>query len=89
MTVKEFCKKYNIAFQTVYKKIKRHKNKELAEHITKNKGSPVELDDYAVDFLKPQKIKNEEVNQKSKAIGQENKRLNSELERLRVKYDDM
>jgi len=52
MTVKEFCEKYNISFQTVYKKIKRHKNKELAEHITKNTSSPVEFDDYAVEFLK-------------------------------------
>ena len=53
MTIKEYCEKYDQKFQTVYKKISHHKDKELAGHITKVKGESLELDDFAVDFLKP------------------------------------
>ena len=53
MTVKEFCRKYNLKYQTVYRKIATHKNNELAGHIIKEKGESLALDDYAVDFLTP------------------------------------
>ena len=50
MTVKELCKEYGLKFQTVYKKIKNHCNKELDGHITKVKGKSLELDEFAVNF---------------------------------------
>ncbi len=57
MTVKELCSNYDLKFQTVYKKITHHKDKELAGHITKVKGESLELDDFAVDFLLPTHVK--------------------------------
>lgn len=50
MRVSEFCKKYNVSHQTVYTKIRR-KKKQLKGHISK-KGV-MELDDYAVELLQP------------------------------------
>ena len=61
MTVKEMCAKYDIRFQTVYKKISRHKDKELKGHIRDIKGKSIYLDDFAVDFLKPQKLREKEM----------------------------
>ena len=57
MTIKEYCEKYDQKFQTVYKKITHHKDKEFAGHITKVKGESLELDDFAVDCLLPTHVK--------------------------------
>ena len=57
MTVKELCSNYDLKFQTVYKKISHHKDKELAGHIKMVKGASLELDDFAVDFLLPTHVK--------------------------------
>lgn len=51
ITVKAFCKKYNVTHQTVYKKIQR-KQQELNEHIFK-KDRCMLLDEYAENLLKP------------------------------------
>ena len=51
MTVKEFCKKYQITQQAVYAKIKR-KSAQLDGHITKSGGQLV-IDEYAEKCLKP------------------------------------
>jgi len=42
-------------------KISRHKDKELKGHIRDIKGKSIYLDDFAVDFLKPQKIREKEM----------------------------
>ena len=50
MTVKEFCSKYEMKYQTVYKRIKNNRNKVLDGHITKEKGRSMEIDEYAEIF---------------------------------------
>ena len=75
MTVKEFCKANGLKYQTVYKKIAHHKNKELAGHITKIKGESIDLDDYAADFLLPIKVKILQAVQECEAIALENDEL--------------
>ncbi len=50
VSVKMFCKKYEISHQAVYKKIARNKN-QLEDHIYK--VNCFMLDDYAENFLKP------------------------------------
>ena len=51
MTVKEFCKNYQITQQAAYVKIKR-KSAQLDGHITKSNGLLV-IDEYAEECLKP------------------------------------
>lgn len=80
MTVKEFCKANGLKYQTVYKKIARHKNKELAGHITKIKGESIDLDDYAADFLLPIKVKILQAVQECEAIALENDELKGKLD---------
>ena len=79
MTVKEFCKKYNLKYQTVYKKIAHHKNKELAGHVTKIKGESIDLDDYAVDFLTPFNVKVIRTVEECEAVISENSDLKDRL----------
>ncbi len=80
MTVKELCKEYGLKYQTVYKKIAHHKNKELAGHITKTKGESLELDDYAVDFLLPFNVKVLQTVEECESIARENDELKSRLD---------
>ena len=51
MTVKDFCKKYQITPQAVYAKIKR-KAELLDSHVMKSNGQ-LDIDDYAEKLLKP------------------------------------
>ncbi|WP_432650356.1 hypothetical protein [Huintestinicola sp.] len=80
MTVKELCSNYNLKFQTVYKKITHHKDKELAGHITKVKGESIELDDFAVDFLLPTHVKVLQAIEECEGIARENAELQDKLE---------
>ncbi len=50
VSVREFCARYDVSHQAVYKKIARNKN-QLEGHIYKE--SCFMLDDYAENFLKP------------------------------------
>lgn len=79
MTVKEMCAEYGLVFQTIYKKIERHKNKELAGHIIKVKGNSIELDDYAVDFLLPQSVKTRETQNIIAEVMEQNREINIKL----------
>lgn len=79
MTVKELCSNYDLKFQTVYKKISHHKDKELAGHITKAKGESLELDDFAVDFLLPTQVKVIQVIEECEGIVRENNDLKDKL----------
>ena len=79
MTVKALCEKYALKFQTVYKKISHHKDKELAGHITKVKGESLELDDFAVDFLLPTQIKVIRAIEECESIVRENNDLKDKL----------
>lgn len=80
MTIKEYCEKYDQKFQTVYKKISHHKDKELAGHITKVKGESLELDDFAVDFLLPAQVKVIQAIEECEGIARENAELQDKLE---------
>lgn len=80
MTVKALCEKYSLKFQTVYKKITHHKDKELAGHITKVKGESLELDDFAVDFLLPTHVKVMQAIEECEGIARENAELQDKLE---------
>ncbi len=80
MTVKALCEKYSLKFQTVYKKISHHKDKELAGHITKAKGESLELDDFAVDFLLPTHVKVMQAIEECEGIARENAELQDKLE---------
>ncbi len=51
IAIKDFCLKYNVTHQTVYKKIQR-KQQELNEHIFQ-KDRCMLLDEYAENLLKP------------------------------------
>ena len=79
MTVKALCEKYSLKFQTVYKKISHHKDKELAGHITKAKGESLELDDFAVDFLLPTRVKVIQAIEECEGIVRENNDLKDKL----------
>ena len=57
MTVKEYCEKTGANSKTVYRKIAKYKNRELWNHAIKYVGRSIELDDYAMDFLLPDKIR--------------------------------
>lgn len=80
MTVKELCSNYDLKFQTVYKKISHHKDKELAGHITKVKGESLELDDFAIDFLLPTHVKVMQAIEECEGIARENEELKDKLE---------
>lgn len=79
MTVKALYEKYSLKFQTVYKKISHHKDKELAGHITKVKGESLELDDFAVDFLLPTQVKVIQAIEECESIVRENNDLKDKL----------
>lgn len=79
MTVKELCAEYDLKFQTVYKKIKNHCNKELDGHITKVKGKSLELDEFAVNFLLPIHVKVLQAIGECEGIARENDELTEKL----------
>ena len=84
MTVKSLCEKYGLKFQTVYKKITHHKDKELAGHITKVKGESLELDDIAIDFLLPTHVKVMQAIEECEGIARENAELQDKLESAEI-----
>lgn len=79
MTVKELCRKYNLKYQTVYRKISAHKKNELAGHIIKENGESLALDDYAVDFLTPFNVKVIQAVEECEAVIRENSDLKDKL----------
>lgn len=102
MRISEFCKKFKVSHQAVYKKIKKHKT-ELDGHITKDKGNVLDLDPFAVNFLKPKREtykalderncylfkKNKELTDENHAIGYDNQELKKRIERLLAVNDDL
>lgn len=98
VSVREFCAKYDVSHQAVYKKIARNKN-QLAGHIYKE--NCFMLDDYAENFLKPkaadsklftecEKLKEElaDKNAELDFIQDELSRKKSETEKLRSSLDN-
>ncbi len=79
VSVKTFCKKYDVSHQAVYKKIARNKN-QLEGHIYKN--GCFMLYDYAENFLKP-KATDSELFAECKKLKAELADKNAELDFLR------
>ena len=79
MTIKEYCKKYDQKFQTVYKKIAHHKHSELEDHVILSKGKSMEIDDFAVDFLLPTQVKVIRAIEECEGIVRENNDLKDKL----------
>ena len=53
MNVKDFCQIYGLTKSAVYDRIKKNENGALDGHIIRRKGEAIELDDAAVEFLRP------------------------------------
>ena len=79
MTIKEYCEKYDQKFQTVYKKITHHKHSELEGHVICSKGKSMEIDDFAVDFLLPTRVKVIQAIEECEGIVRENNDLKDKL----------
>ena len=53
MKIKEFCQLYGLSRSAVYERIKNNENGALYGHIIRRKDAPIELDEAAVEFLRP------------------------------------
>lgn len=82
MRVSTFCEKYKISPQAVYKKMKKHKAR-LEGHIKKDKGNVLDLDDYAVKFLKPKRETCKNLNERNSSLSQQIEKLSDENNALR------
>lgn len=88
MRVSTFCEKYKISPQAVYRKMKKHKAK-LSEHIKKDKGNVLDLDDYAVKFLKPKRETCQKLNERNFSLSQQVEKLSDENNALRDEIHNM
>ena len=77
MLIKEFCRKYNVAPQSVYEKIHRHEYGDLYGHIVKLPKQSLELDEFAVEFLKPRAAVIDEYKNQCLALSEEVEKLKS------------
>ena len=77
MLIKEFCKKYKVAPQSVYEKIHRHEYGDLYGHIVKLPKQSLDLDDFAVEFLKPRAAVIDEYKNRCLALSEEVEKLKS------------
>ena len=55
MKISDFCKRYGISHQAVYKKIDRERYGKLDGHIYKPPHGCMEIDDVAIEMLRPKK----------------------------------
>ena len=88
MRVSTFCEKYKISPQAVYKKMKKHKAR-LEGHIKKDKGNVLDLDDYAVKFLKPKRETCKNLNERNSSLSQQIEKLSDENNALRDEIHNM
>ena len=88
MLIKEFCGKYNVAPQSVYEKIHRHEYGDLYGHITKVPKQFLDLDDFAVEYLKPKAAVIDEYKSQCLALSEEVEKLKSLLSILQQESQD-
>ena len=62
MKIKEFCQLYGLSRSAVYERIKNNENGALKGHIIRSKNAPIELDEAAIEFLKPKAERNNKNN---------------------------
>ena len=53
MKIKEFCQLYGLSRSAVYERIKNNENGALNGHIIRNKNAAIELDETAIEILRP------------------------------------
>ncbi|MCR5168179.1 MAG: hypothetical protein K6C13_13340 [Oscillospiraceae bacterium] len=53
MKIKEFCQIYGLSRSAVYERIKNNENGALEGHIICSKDAAIELDEVAIEFLRP------------------------------------
>lgn len=87
MTIKEMSENFGISKSSLYDKFKRHKNKELVGHFTDEKGGNIELDDFAVNFLRPAKPQIEFLTKENAKLSDENNELREKSEEQRKKIE--
>ena len=88
MLIKEFCRKYNVAPQSVYEKIHRHEYGDLYGHIVKLPKKSLNLDEFAVEFLKPRAAVLDEYKSQCLALSEEVEKLKSLLSILQRESQD-
>lgn len=88
MRISEFCKKFNVTHQAVHDKMKNHAA-ELAGHITKDERNVLDLDSFAVEFLKPKRATYKALEERNSYLENIYKETASENERLREERDKL
>ena len=88
MRISEFCKKFNVTHQAVHDKMKNHAA-ELAGHITKDERNVLDLDSFAVEFLKPKRATYKALEERNLYLENIYKETASENERLREERDKL
>ena len=62
MKIKEFCQLYGLSRSAVYERIKNNENGALEGHIIRRKNAPIELDEAAIEFLRPKAERHNKIN---------------------------
>ena len=88
MRISEFCKKFNVTHQAVHDKMKNHAA-ELEGHITKDERNVLDLDSFAVEFLKPKRATYKALEERNSYLENIYKETVSENEQLREERDKL
>lgn len=88
MRISEFCKKFNVTHQAVHDKMKNHAA-ELEGHITKDERNVLDLDPFAVEFLKPKRATYKALEERNLYLENIYKETVSENEQLREERDKL
>lgn len=88
MRISEFCKTFQISHQAVHNKMKNHAA-ELEGHITKDDRNVLELDPFAVEFLKPKRATYKVLEERNSYLENIYKETVSENEQLREERDKL
>lgn len=88
MRVSEFCERYKISPQAVYRKMKKQKSR-LEGHIKKDKGNVLDLDNFAVRLLKPKWETCKSISEENSSLSQQIEKLSNENKALRDEIQNM
>lgn len=88
MRVSEFCEKYKISSQAVYKKMKKNEEK-LDGHIKKDNGNVLDLDDFAVRLLQPKRETYRTLDEQNSSLLQMNKILTAQVDKQKEKITEI
>ena len=88
MRISEFCKTFKVTHQAVHDKMKNHAA-ELEGHITKDERNVLDLDSFAVEFLKPKRATYKALEERNLYLENTYKETVSENEQLREERDKL